>query len=105
MKHHALGLQPEALFQTVRAGQPDFSTGSHHAMPRQSRRRRIERPDHLPRSSRKTGGSGYIAIGRHFTLGDPADGVADNIEHGSAYWVRYQASVRRSPCSSVKPGW
>ena len=37
MKHHALGLQPEALFQPVRAGQSNFSTGSQHAMPRQTR--------------------------------------------------------------------
>lgn len=74
-------------------------------MPWQAAWRPLQRPDYLPRPSRKSGCPRYISISGYFAFGNLSNRIADDIQHARAfYWLRYQASVRRSPCSSVYCG-
>ena len=98
VEHHAFRFQPQALFEAVFARQRDLSpapTTRCQGSPRAA----SQRPDHLPRASRKARRARHIAVGGHFAFRNFANRVADNFEHG-AYCARYQASVRRRPSSS-----
>src|ERR1700730_2450250 len=50
-------------------------------MPGQTMRRRAQRPNHLPRPSRKARRSSYIAVGGDFAFRNPVDGLADDLQH------------------------
>ena len=98
-KRHAFGLQAQALLQSGFARQPDLAASSEYAMPRQTACC-PQRPHHLPRAAGESSRLRDIAIGCHFAFRNLANGVANDAQHAA----RYQASVRRSPCSKVYCG-
>ena len=68
-KGDALQLQQHPLLERLLTRDPDGAPGPNYAMPRQSSKG-AQRPDHLPRRSRESGGRSYLPVGRHFPPGN-----------------------------------
>jgi len=65
----ALQLQQHPLLERLLARDPNGAPGPNHAMPGQSSKG-VQRPDHLPRRSRESGGSGHLPISGHLSPGN-----------------------------------
>jgi len=92
----ALSLKPEALLNRVIAAQPDFSSGSQHAMPRQPDGA-SQHADHLSCGARMTGGAGHRSVSCNFAPRDFADGFnnSDVDGHGNHSIFQYQQADHR----------
>ena len=73
-KGDALQLQQHPLLERLLARDSDGAPGPNHAMPRQSSKG-VQRPDHLPRRSRESGGSGHLPVSGHLPAGDLPDHI------------------------------
>jgi hypothetical protein len=76
-KGDAFHLQPEPLLEPVLARYADNASSAQHAVPGQSVER-VQRPNYLPRGSRKSGGGGDLSIGGDLSSRDLSDGVGNN---------------------------
>jgi hypothetical protein len=77
----ALGAKAQALFETVFAGEENFSLGAEHAVPGNVFASRTQRPDDLTGCARVSRGGCDVTVGCYFAARDAADLVEDALEH------------------------
>ena len=80
MENHAFRFQPETLLERRFTAEQYLAPRADDPMPRQPSRV-LERPDHLPCRARKTCRARDIAISGDVAFRNPADRVADDVEH------------------------
>lgn len=85
LKFDSLGAQPQTLLYALFARQEDSAIRAEDSMPRQWTLRRSQRPDDLAGRSRKPGGLGDSAIGRHFAFRYTPDRLPDLFKHDRCY--------------------
>ena len=73
VKFYALGLQAEALFEAVFAGEEDFAAGADNALPWDTSAAAVKGPGDLARVAGVSGGVGDVAVGGDFAVGDATD--------------------------------
>lgn len=91
LEFRAFGFQAQALLESGFAWQFDVASGSKNAMPGYAVFGAVaQRPDHLTRAARKSGGFGHLTVSGDFAARDLANDAADLVEHAgyrSSCWL------------------
>ena len=90
VKLHAFGLEAHALFETVLAGEKNLAFSADDAMPRNSRRVTIQRPNDLPSGARMSGGVGDVSVSGNLAARHASDGGKHVGKHGAGHEEKIQ---------------